>query len=107
MTVFKNNLVLIGFSTVLIGQPVGAIESPLSSSLQSCAVAALAVQKLIAKSVLINDTGLKKSEIDRNPSHKYDEYQIHIANNTSGEELGIATCELDSNGEVIKSSFDT
>lgn len=107
MSTSMKNLTKIGTVTAIFAQSLIANATPIAQDLQSCAVAALAERQQTAKLVTVKTGGLTRAELDRDRSVKRDEYLMLITDRSSGKKLGIVSCSLNFNGDIIAASFNS
>jgi hypothetical protein len=105
MSVLIRNLAGVVVVTFALGQSFVASADPVAEDLQNCAVAALAERQQSAKTITVKTGGLSRAELDRDRSAKRNRYLMSLIDKSSGERLGLVTCRVGQDGELIAASF--
>lgn len=100
------NLVKAGVITATFAQSITAFANPVAKDLESCAIAALAERQQSASMITVKTGGLTRSDLDRDSSVKRHKYKMLLTKKSSGERLGIVTCSLNQDGQLITATFN-
>ena len=94
----------LAITSVIFAQSSAVLADPVSQDLKSCATAALAERQQTARSIIVDDNGHQKWELDHSKSSRWNEYKILI----TGKKIDycVVTCKISNAGKLISASFD-